>query len=339
MKKILLTLFVMILVLCGCTSKPQGSGSSYKPSGGTVTVPNNDAYKFSPFYKLDVEDENTITNLQIITKDKYDLSRIDSIYQFDTKAEVNEKGLDGLNISTSGQFSAKQFEQLAKQIKELAGKKKVYVLDLRKESHYFLNDIAVSWYELHNLGSEKTDIDDIIAEEEERFAGLKGETITAYVEANDDKSDKSTDIKVESIMSEKELVEKAGFTYVRLPLSDHNWPDEGQIEEFIDFVNSIDKDNAWIHIHCDDGKDRTGTIAAIYDLIKNPELTMDEWYYRSASLGYNYLGYVPKDKSTFDYKMYLEKADMSPKLYEYIEDNVKSNFKKAWEEWLEETYK
>ncbi len=71
---------------------------------------------------------------------------------------TNRLGLETLSISGSAQFSREGLRQLQE---KLAGKK-LLVVDLRQESHGFLNGWPVSWYADHdwaNLGKTLKEVE------------------------------------------------------------------------------------------------------------------------------------------------------------------------------------
>lgn len=65
---------------------------------------------------------------------------------------------------------------------------------------------------------------------------------------------------------ERKLVEAAGLKWVHIPLhadiTGSRPPDEKEIHNFFDAV--LDPDNQPVYFHCALGKDRTGTMAALY---------------------------------------------------------------------------
>ena len=73
----------------------------------------------------------------------------------------------------------------------------------------------------------------------------------------------------------------------------------------------------------------------IYDMMKNPDVPMIDVVVRQTMLGGSYPLYTEKSDS---YKVphYLEKAQMTPMIYEYVQDQYDKGFETLWSEWLEQ---
>jgi len=81
-----------------------------------------------------------------------------------------------------------------------------------------------------------------------------------------------TVIDFRSYHSTKKMVESAGMTPIEIPLKadlGSTPPDEEALKKFFDVV--LDPERQPVYIHCAFGKDRTGTMAAIY------RLEVDHW--------------------------------------------------------------
>lgn len=119
----------------------------------------------------------------------------------------------------------------------------MYIFDLRQESHALVNEgIPLSWYGSHNWANEGMTLQAIEADESERFGAMIGSTIRAYARKDDTPIEPPMDIGVQSVMTERELVEGEGFEYIRLPLRDHSWPTAQTIDAFIAIVKGLDPD-------------------------------------------------------------------------------------------------
>jgi tyrosine-protein phosphatase SIW14 len=68
---------------------------------------------------------------------------------------------------------------------------------------------------------------------------------------------------------EKGLVESAGMTFIRIPLTTTEAPGDAEIKQFLFLVN--DPANQPVYVHCQGGRHRTGTMTAIY------RMTEDGW--------------------------------------------------------------
>ena len=307
-------LCLMLALLCACAARAAQEG----------------------FFRMDRDSREAwkgeIANLRYLTKGQYKFGKTKARYRIDADFTPSTKGLNRLNISGSAQFSEPQFHQLANKLRKLAQGKRIYVIDLRQESHVFLNGNPISWYEEHNWANAGKTLAQIRHEEEVRFAGLLGATIRAYGVAHDQKSGK-TEIKVHSVVTEQQAVEEEGFVYLRLPVPDYAWPPAETIDAFIEFVKGIDMKQSWLHFHCHAGTGRTGIFMMLYDKMKNPSVPMKDIVIRHTLTGSEYPLYSSGSQS-FHGRLNAEKAKMTPLLFRYLEENRKSGYAVPWSEWL-----
>jgi len=77
------------------------------------------------------------------------------------------------------------------------------------------------------------------------------------------------DLQADGEANEKGLVEKAGMTFHRIPMTTRTAPTTAQIAEFLKLVN--DPANQPVYVHCAGGRHRTGVMTAIY------RMTHDSW--------------------------------------------------------------
>ena len=204
---------------------------------------------------------------------------------------------------------------------------------LRQESHVFVNEgIPLSWYGSHNWANEGMTLTEVEADEAKRFGAMIGKTIQAYTRKGN-RPIARMEINVKSVMTEKELVESEGFKYLRIPIQDHIWPPAKDIDGFISFVNRMGPGQAWLHFHCHAGKGRTGIMMMIYDMMRNPGVPMKDIVIRQTMAGSSYPLYTEKSNS-YKVPLYEEKARMMPLIYEYVQENRKTNYKVPWSLWL-----
>lgn len=320
MKKILLIL-LSLLLFTSCTNN-----KDLNPGVGA-----ND------YYRLDLktlDKESSLGNLRIITKGQYKLEEAKEKYHLDESIAVDEKGLDDLNISGSRQFSKDQFYELKEKLKQVAGDKKIYIIDLRQENHGLINGYPVSYFKEHNWANKDLSKEEIENNQNNLFSNLLNKKMTVYLKGDDETaSDEYIELDVKECISEKELVESLGYEYLNIPCTDHIWPSEENIDSFIEFVKTIDMDDTWLHFHCVAGEGRTGAFMCLYDMMKNPDVSMKDIAYRQAKLGSNYPLYIQTED---DWKkaLYQEKADNFVLLYKYVQENYKDNYKVSWSKWL-----
>ena len=144
------------------------------------------------FFRMDRDSRQAwkgqVANLRLLTKGQYTFGKAKPRYRIDADYTPSVKGLNRLNISGSAQFSEPQFHQLAVTLRKLAKGRRIYVIDLRQESHVFINGNPISWFEAHNWANAGRTLAQIQREETLRFGGLVGSTIHAYGVSHDQKS-------------------------------------------------------------------------------------------------------------------------------------------------------
>lgn len=336
------TAFFLItaLLLCGgCV--PATDATVYAGPGVEAVLENEPGMleNFEPFLRIDNDYADSwsweLDNLRIFSEGMYQLGTAKEKYQLDLTYPVSTEGLDDLNISASAQFSEKQFRELADTLRAVAGDKEIIIVDLREESHYFLNGIPISHFKLHNWVNLGLPREQIETAEKEYFEALVGKTVTAYMEDDEAKQDEQLEITVETAMSERELVESEGFTYLRLAVTDHAWPTPDEIDQFIRYVQEVGMEDTWFHFHCYAGQGRTGAYMALYDKMKNPDIPAQDILYRHAMTGSNYPLYLGSEGS-YKQPLYAEKSNMMPLLMQYVEENHADNYTITWSEWIEQ---
>ncbi len=287
------------------------------------------------FYRLDSghshDRDDKAGNLRLLTEGKYRLKPVSDKY-LDPSFTPSEKGMGDLHISGSAQYSRLQFPKLAQTLRYCAGGDPVYVIDLRQESHALVNGVPVSVYGNNNTANRGKDLAGVTEDERKHFGSLAGGSLTVYRSAgNGEKKKDPVHMEVQSVMSEKELVESEGFSYLRLPATDHEWPEDSLVDTFIDFVKTLDMDYVWLHFHCFAGRGRTGVFMYICDMMKNPDVPLEDIAARQAMTGASYL---LQDESPDPKKS--ERARKLRLMYEYIRENRESGYEKSWTAWLSE---
>lgn len=327
-----LAVLIALLTACGAPSVATGVDKVLEKDGETLK-------NFEAFLRVDNDSSTAwlgeIENLRIFAEGRYELGEAKEKYGLDTEYHVSTEGLDTLHASASAQFSVPQFEALADTLREVAGDKQIIIVDLREESHAFLNGASVSVFKLHNWGNLGLSLDKIEKDEKEYFHSLLGTEITAWVEDDEVKQEDKLVFTVNDVITEKELVENEGFTYFRLDCTDHAWPTAEEIDRFIAFVKEVGTEDTWFHFHCHAGKGRTGVFLTLYDAIKNPDVPMKDILYRHAMTNSNYPLYTG-DPESYKAPLYEEKAEMTPLLFEYLEENGKNDFAVTFAKWLAE---
>lgn len=100
-----------------------------------------------------------------------------------------------------------------------------------------------------------------------RLCAAKGKSLIVTMLDEGKKSIDPKLMKINSVMSERQLVEQNGLYYYRIAATDHIWPSPENIDDFIAFIRTL-PDHAWLHFHCQAGKGRTTIYMAMYDMMK-----------------------------------------------------------------------
>lgn len=210
---------------------------------------------------------------------------------------TSREGLDKLNASASGQFSLAGLKKIYEELRKHTGAT-IYIVDLREESHGFADDVPVSRYVEKNRGNyyrgyeENFELDDLKI--------LRGK-LTEFVPLGnaDKKYLKPIKFAPKKILTERETVENLNdellkgydtgkylpqIRYARFPATDMIFPSPQVVDEFLSFVNRLDR-NSWLHFHCHAGHGRTTTFLVFYEILKNPELSLEEICHRQFLLG------------------------------------------------------
>ncbi|MFN0139874.1 MAG: fused DSP-PTPase phosphatase/NAD kinase-like protein [Pyrinomonadaceae bacterium] len=85
------------------------------------------------------------------------------------------------------------------------------------------------------------------------FAELKKMGVVTVIDLRDDD---------ENALEEKAMVEKAGMKFINFPLPNWSRPKLEHINKILAAINA--NENQPVFVHCKRGKDRTGTVIAIY---------------------------------------------------------------------------
>ncbi len=171
---------------------------------------------------------------------------------------VNLSGLDKLNISGSAQFAEIPLSLIKKAIGDNFS---IIDIDLRQESHGFINGIAVSFKNEKNNANAGLTLDEVIKVENENLKSIPlNEPLTLY--------NTKTILIPKKVENEFTLAKNNDISYVRIPVTDGKLPTEDMVNCFIKFVKNQPKDS-WLHFHCEAGIGRTTTFMIMYDIMKN----------------------------------------------------------------------
>lgn len=249
--------------------------------------------------------------------------------------EISIVGAEGRYISGSGQFTTKNIALLRPAVQEIANTiDKIIIVDLRLESHLFINDVPYTWKSKNNRIN--LEINDIELDETDRLNSLLEKRV-ANIPSKDKESSEEEAVFIDSAFIERSVVEDHGFVYKRLPVLDHSRPKKEEVDAFISLMK--ENPNSWLHVHCFVGKGRTTTFMAIYDMYSNAQeiraknISFDDILLRQAAIGGEDLRKHEKKPSTNEYKQDLavKRLDFLKKFFQYCEEaNLEEQ---SWSDW------
>lgn len=187
---------------------------------------------------------------------------------------INYAGLDKLNISGSAQFSESGLSLVKEKINTNFP---IIIVDLRQESHGFVNGIPISWENKLNNANEGLSKEEVLENEQKKLNNIK---IDAPLPISNDGT-----LIVKTVFDEKSLSEKNNLFYVRIPVTDGGLPTPTALKKFISFVNELPNDSH-LHFHCKAGIGRTTTFMILYDIMKNCDnVPLNDIIIRQVELG------------------------------------------------------
>lgn len=253
---------------------------------------------------------------------------ITSVYKLDD-FELSREGLDLLSISGSGQFAELSFEAILEDLSE----REIIIVDLRQESHLFLNGIAVSWKQGKEGGgyhyNKGKTLYEIEADEQERIENLLAQDLILL-----DPQDLALEVGIEKAETERALVSGKKLHYIRIPITDTERPSDETVEEIVQFFKKTPKD-IWIHFHCAGGLGRTTTLMVMYDMLHNAgKLDPTTIILRHRALGgqdlFNTHEHVD-DPEHHKREVGRERLKFLFNFYTYCQENQKNPL--SWSEW------
>ncbi len=248
--------------------------------------------------------------------------------------EPSRAGLDKLWASASGQPSFAALSAIYRAIREHEPDALVFMVDLRQESHGYVNSLPVSWYVEHNAANAGKTVSEVEADETERLNKLRGVDTTFEPLGNADKQAfKPITMIPRVILTERKASVAAGFEYVRFAAADMQFPAPEVVDDFITFVVNLPADS-WVHFHCQAGHGRTTTFLVMYDIMKNPDLPLEEICKRQYLLGGSNLLLEPEGDDWYA-KMSRDRAKKIRLFYDFVQGTRAEQIGLPWSEWLE----
>ncbi len=218
-------------------------------------------------------------------------------FKSSTQPLPSRVGLDELKVVGSAQFSQHTLEEALKQITG-----PVWIIDLRKETHGFVDGTPISWYSPGNQSNVNESDDNILRGRTNgihgcwppkrhwwscRFCKKRRELLSVLG---------PIDIIVKSAGTESSLIDHMNLGYLRLGVLDHHRPSDETVDEFLDFMKSVPPE-AWLYFHCRGGVGRTTTFMSMVDILHNAsKVSLEDIVNRQALIGGSNLFSVSMDE-------------------------------------------
>lgn len=257
----------------------------------------------NPYLKIDFENKEILPKNFRKSTDKI------------SNSSLNTSGLDTLNISGSSQFTQDSFVLSQKNI---GSNWNITVVDLRQESHGFINGTAVSWLCEHNDANKGLSLSEVTVREDEELSSIPLNTPLTFPN--------NITLTPKTVQNEKNLTKSYNASYFRVPVTDGETPTNEDIDLFLNFAKDL-PDTTWLHFHCKHGIGRTTFFMIIYDMMHNSkDVPFNDIVNRQVLLGGTA---IEKDYSKYNEKRMKLLSDF----YNYTKSN-KDNYKTTWSNWI-----
>lgn len=344
MKKICLLLVVAAVGFASCQKEEistQPPAPSYLDGpnldGPNLNGPNEREYsnygKF-PFKYWEIDEPvDTLSNFRTSDDDFSNTAGISASY-YDATFVPSREGLTDLKISGGNQMSKAGMQLLIQEIrKHHSGN--IVIVDLRAEPHGMFNGRPVCLAAPRGWGNMGNSISTIINSERDSLFSHLNQEVRIY--SNSEQAYQTWSVR--SVCTEEEMCDSLGLIYKRIPAHDNApFPCDATLNEFISFVRSLPA-NTWVHFHCAKGLGRTSLYMVFYDMMRNPNLSLNDIVYRQYMLGGRF---VMNDGSTTttDWKreFLYERSLLMPIFHDYVMEASKAGYSLNWTEWKEQTY-
>jgi hypothetical protein len=243
------------------------------------------------------------------------------VTEFKKFKDISTEGLTDLKMSASGQFSWKTLNAALTHMSD-----PVWVVDLRQESHGYLNGRPISWYGDRNAENNGKSLEEILVDEKSRLAVLRQYSTVKIHKIIDKRQGEIIEaqpirIRVVKIETEPMLLARMKVAHVRIPVRDHFPPSDEQVDRFIQMMN-IKTPDTWIHYHCRAGKGRATTFMIMHDIVHNAKkVSLEEIAKRQNLIGGSDLLGAPKPgKAGYAIEAANERKIFLQNFYNYVKD-------------------
>jgi protein-tyrosine phosphatase len=269
----------------------------------------------------------------VLDDDGSEVRRFRSTTALPSMEGLDARGLEALRCSGSAQLSVAGFHDLRRRLPGVPSEA-LHVVDLRQESHGFVDGAAVSWYARSNWGAAGLSDEEALALEALRLR-LLALADTVWIGSVDAVKRGAPRSFVERtrprVANEEQAFGLGAGRYLRLPVSDHARPSDGIVDRFVAFLRGLGG-GGHVHIHCRGGKGRTATFMALVDMLHNAErLPCGEILARQARLSDYALTKEP-DPASAKAPFIAERRLFIERFYAYARENP-LGAPRRWSDW------
>lgn len=225
------------------------------------------------------------------------------------------RNLKELNMSGSAEFRPFQLKNMIK----IFTSEDLYIIDLRQESHGFINTLPISFYNKdHNLNKGFT-TEQTLEHERNDLASIKiGSDVNVYHKNGELIETLTADV----VFSEETLTKENNTNYRRFAVRDGGIPTVDVTDSFVEFIKTKPS-TAHLHFHCLEGEGRTTTFMSLYQMMTNKEkLSLDTILQQQLDAG----GIDINDNN--------ERSAFLQSFYNYTLSNMDSNFNTPYSTWV-----
>ena len=229
---------------------------------------------------------------------------------------------ESLRIAGGGQPSKTTLAHLHEQL-SLSIDTPLWVIDLRQESHGYLNEDAVSWHGVANAANRGKAAESVERDEQQRLAEAIGTNVQAVPMGHYDEAHIPYTFAegVPGFATARHIARKSGLGYVRIAATDRRWPEPQAIDDFVNFYRSLPKEHGWLYFHCQAGQGRTTTFMVLYEILEHPDCTADEAIAHQRALGGADLSSGARYEGSCHFA-------------QYVRENRATDFAQRWSDWL-----
>ncbi|MEF9935189.1 MAG: phosphatase [Clostridium sp.] len=225
-----------------------------------------------------------------------------------------------LGISGSAEFTPLQLPVMKTQINN----PNIIIVDLRQESHGYINNAAIAFYNPKEYINNGMDSKQVMESEKAMLATIP---LNKEVPIYHRKGTLKSKVFVYTVNSESKVAADNGIGYVRVPVTDTYIPSPQVVDQFVEFVKGL-KPGTHLHFHCLAGQGRTTSFMAMYNMLRNDDnLSLDKILARQIQIGGIELMTSPV------------RNDFIKDFYKYSVENKANGYKVPYSKWTKLPFK